>query len=132
MTDADFLKAFERCALPEVQWTHQAHVRMAWLYLRREPLPQAILVVRIGIQRYNAFLKKPLGYHETITRAFLHLINHRMQMGEGANSFAEFCIMNPDILDRQMTVLLTHYRKETLSSEAARTSFVSPDLSPFP
>lgn len=132
MRDAEFLKAFESCCLPEDQWTHEAHVRMAWLYLQQLPLPLAIPVVREGIKRYNASLNKPLGYHETITQAFLHLISGRIQNGEGPPSFAIFCSQNRDLLDRQMTALLTHYRKETLFSQLARETFVCPDLSPLP
>ena len=132
MTDLEFLTAFERCSLPEDQWTHQAHVRMAWLYLQQRPLPQAIAVVREGIQRYNASLNKPLGYHETITQAFLYLIRHRMQSGETGQSFETFCLQNPDLLGRNLAVLRTHYRQETLSSQAARETFVDPDFSPLP
>ena len=33
--DDDFLAAFEATTISEECWNHQAHVRMAWLYLRR-------------------------------------------------------------------------------------------------
>ena len=132
MTDTEFLKAFEDCSLPETQWTHEAHVRMAWLYLQQKPLGEAIPAVREGIKRYNASLKKSLAYHETITQAFLHVINNRMQHGELCDSFVDFCNENPDLLDRTMTALLRHYRKETLFSQAAREAFVKPDIATLP
>ena len=128
MTETEFLEAFERCSLPEDQWTHAAHVRMAWLYLQRIPLSEAIPVVRDGIKRYNASLKKTLAYHETITQVFLQLISHRMQHSGGHQSFTDFCIENADLLDRNMTALLIYYRKETLFSQAASEAFVKPDL----
>lgn len=131
-TDIEFLRAFEQCSLPEDQWTHRAHVRMAWLYLQQRPISQAIPVVRDGIKRYNASLKKPLAYHETITQVFLRLIAHRMQSVKSGKSFEEFCVHNPDLLDRKMAALLKHYRKETLFSQAARETFVSPDLASLP
>lgn len=132
MTDAEFLKAFESCALPESRWTHEAHVRMAWLYLREKPLAEAIPIVREGIKRYNASLKKNLAYHETITQAFLSLIDHRMSRGVGHTSFSDFREENPDLLDRNMPVLLMHYRKETLFSQAAREAFLNPDIAALP
>lgn len=132
MTDAEFLKAFESCCLSADQWTHQAHVRMAWLYLQRMPLPLAIPVVREGIKRYNVSLNKPLGYHETITQAFLHLISDRIQNGKVPQSFELFCSQHPDLLDREMKALLAHYQKETLFSQLARETFVCPDVSPLP
>ena len=132
MTDTEFLEAFESCTLPEAQWTHEAHVRMAWLYLQKMPLSEAMPVVRQGIKRYNASLKKLLAYHESITQAFLHLISHRMQCSGDRLSFVDFCNENPDLLDRTMTALLTYYRKETLFSQAARDGFVEPDLAILP
>ena len=132
MTDTEFLEAFEGCSLPEEQWTHAAHVRMAWLYLQRMPLSEAIPVVRDGIKRYNASLKKLLAYHETITQVFLQLISRRIQHSGGHQSFADFCNENPDLLDRNMNALLIYYRKETLFSQAARDGFVEPDLAILP
>jgi len=132
MTDHEFLAAFENCSLPEKQWTHRAHVRMAWLNLRRSPLVQAIDTVRTGIQRFNTSLNKPLGYHETITIAFLYLISHRMQRAESDESFDDFCGRNTDLVDQSTNILLAHYRKETLFSPLARQTFVEPDLLPLP
>ena len=132
MTDTEFLEAFGSCSLPEAQWTHEAHVRMAWLYLQKMPLIEAIPVVRQGIKRYNASLKKSLAYHETITHVFLILISDRMLRAGDRPSFVNFCNQNPDLLDRNMTPLLIYYRKETLFSQAARDGFVKPDLAILP
>lgn len=132
MTDEEFLSAFESCSLPEREWTHAAHVRMAWLYLRRRPLAEVVAVVREGIQRYNGSLKKPSGYHETITCAFLRLIGNRLRNDGAAQSFAEFSACHPDLMERGMSILLRYYRKETLFSAPARATFVHPDLLALP
>ncbi len=132
MTDAEFLRAFQQCVLPEDLWTHRAHVRMAWLYLQQGTLASVLPIVRDGIKRYNATLNKTLAYHETITQVFLILIDDRMRRCEGASSFEEFCARNPDLLDGRLTALLAHYRKETLFSPAAREALVAPDLAPLP
>jgi hypothetical protein len=132
MTDEEFVVAFEQCTLPEEEWTHGAHVRMAWLYLRRGKLAEMVPLVRQGIKRYNATLNKTLAYHETITRAYLILIDDRMQGSGDAASFEEFCARNTDLLDSKLSALLRHYRKETLFSARARAEFVEPDLAPFP
>ena len=55
MTDEKFLKAFEAQSISREDWTHEAHVRMAWLYARREPSREAALdKIRNGIKRLNA------------------------------------------------------------------------------
>jgi hypothetical protein len=131
MTDDEFLLAFEECSLPQAEWTHRAHVRMAWLRLRRAALGEALTLAREGIQRYNATLDKTLAYHETITQAFMIVIDERMRR-DGEASFDEFCARHPDLLDSKLSALLRHYRQETLFSMRARETFVAPDLEPFP
>src|SRR5262249_40820203 len=128
----EFLNAFQDCTLPEGEWTHRAHVRMAWLYLRKGTLAQMLPTVRDGIKRYNATLNKTLAYHETITQGFLILIEGRMRRDEDGMSFEEFCARNRDLVDGKLTALLAHYRGETLFSSAAREAFLPPDLAPWP
>jgi len=81
MTDAEFLAAFEACTIPKADWTHEAHVRMAWLYLTSRPFPDALQRIRTGIRRYNDSLGGT-GYHDTITVALTRLIASRL-VGDG-------------------------------------------------
>ncbi len=133
MTNDEFLAAFEACTLTRNEWTHAAHVRVAWLYATRaaDPLP----LVRAGIQKLNATFVRapgappdargPDGYHETITTAFVLVIAARARAGE---SFEAFAARNPDLFDRTFPALLAHYSPERLYSAEARVAFVEPDL----
>ena len=133
MTDDAFLDAFERCRLPREAWTHAAHVRMAWLSLRRGRIGDVIPAVRERIGRLNLALGGPPdAYHETITVAYLRLIDVRISREPGVDTFDDFASRNPDLLDRTLAALLVHYRKETLLGPEARAGFVEPDLSPLP
>lgn len=148
MTDDKFLSAFEACRLARKDWTHDAHVRMAWLYLTRKPGDGDVLGrVRGGIQRLNtAFTRRQqmlcmrqptqakemptaTGYHETITAAFVRLIAARIEAGE---DFDGFRTRNPDLFDRKLSALLAHYSPERLFSERAQREFVEPNLQPLP
>jgi hypothetical protein len=132
MTDDAFLAAFERCRLPRESWTHAAHVRMAWLYLRSDSLDRVVPAVRERIRRYNHSLGNTEGFHETITVAFLRLIDHRIALDRDVDSFDAFASRNPDLLDSRLSALLVHYRRETLFGPEARVAFVEPDRSPLP
>jgi hypothetical protein len=131
MTDEEFLAAFEWCTLPRAEWTHAAHVRLAWLYLGRLPFDQALGQVRDGIRRYNAAHGSD-GYHETITVAFVVLIRSRMADEGAGEGFAGFQARNPDLLDRGLLLLGRHYDPATLSSAVARQRFVVPDRESLP
>lgn len=129
MTDDEFLAAFEACTIPKHDWTHAAHVRMAWLYLTKLPFVDVLEAVRLGIQKYNRSLGNTTGYHDTITVAFVRVIAHRRRIDE---SYQSFCDRNPDLFDRTLTVLLRHYSKERLYSAAATDRFIDPDREPLP
>lgn len=132
MTDDEFLRAFEQCELPRDRWTHEAHVRMAWLYLRQRPIEETVPIVREAIQRYNTSLGNTEGYHETINLAYLILIDRQIGRGAGEGTFAGFRERHPVLLDRTLVALLDYYSREVLFSAEARRTFVEPDLAPLP
>lgn len=129
MTDEDFLAAFEGCTIPKADWTHEAHVRMAWLYLSRLPLPAALQKARSGIARYNRSLGNTTGYHDTVTVAAVRVIASRMAAGEG---YAAFLVRNRDLIDNLMEVLRGYYSDARLKSDEAVAEFVEPDRAPLP
>jgi hypothetical protein len=132
MTDAEFLAAFEGCTLTREQWTHTAHVRMAWLYLQtNEAFESVFTKTRQNIQRFNrAVVGKPDAYHETITYAFLRFIRDRLQRDASGMPFESFCLRYPDLLSS--AVLARYFSKELLDSSEARHEVVAPDLSVLP
>jgi len=122
MTDAGFLAALESGTLPEVEFNHAGHVRAAWLYLRQCPFPEALAKMSGALRNYAAARGKPDRYHETITVAYLALINERMLLRGDGGDWRGFLGQNHELLDRR---LLTHYyRPQTLASPTARRVFV--------
>lgn len=131
LSDTDFLHAFENCTIPASSWTHTAHVRLAWLRLNQHPYEAALESVRHGIQSYNkAVLKKEGAYHETITVAFMRLVNEAKRIG--VKHFVDLASTHPALLDRKLSVLLEHYSRDRLFSAEARSGYIEPDLKPLP
>ena len=79
MTDGEFLAALEACTLPASAFRHADHLRAAYLYLRAGSFAGAIARVTTTLRRYAASQGKPERYHETITVAYLALINQHLQ-----------------------------------------------------
>lgn len=122
MTDRELVDAFESCTLPSDAFSHREHVRLAWLYLREEPLLAALPRFITSLQRYAASLGASGKYHETITYAFMFLVHERM--ARAANeTFAAFADANADLFG---PILERYYSKETLASDLARQTFVMP------
>jgi hypothetical protein len=132
--DEVFLKAFEDCTLPFDAWHHRAHLKVAYLYLRRLPYAQALDKVRENIKRYNAATNTPealdRGYHETITQAWLRLVHFTLCEYGPAASADEFLETQEHLLNRK--ALRFFYTRDQIVSWRAKADFVEPDLVPFP
>jgi len=124
VNDTEFLTALERCELPEPEFTHAAHVRAAYLYLRGYEFPIALDRMRSAIRGYTAHLGKSEKYHETITVAFLALIQQRLVERGDSGDWDGFQRANPELLQRDL--LLQYYDKQELASDLARRTFVLP------
>ncbi len=128
--DVAFLDAFEDCSLAESDWTHLAHVRVAWHCLNAASPERALARIRAGILRYNTeVLHRRHKYHETVTVAFARLIAERMRPDQPWN---EFVAKNGDLLDTWTRVLSPYFSDATLGSEKAQQEFVVPDLQQLP
>jgi len=137
MIDAELVRQFEACTLPFEQWTHRAHVRVAYTYLQRHGFDGALERMRAGVKQYNAANDVPdsptSGYHETTTHAFLWLIHVTMRAygdTHSVNNGNEFCDMHPQLMTKH--VLRLFYSPECRMLPVAKTRFVEPDLTELP
>jgi hypothetical protein len=124
MTDQEFLRALESCELPPSEFGHAAHLRAAYLYLQQADFIRALERIRRAIRNYATCLGKPDRYHETITVAYVALIQqHICERGDGGG-WLDFARDNPELLEPG---LLNHfYPKAQLASEMARRVFLLP------
>ena len=129
-SDEAFLQMFEDCTLPFEQWKHRAHLKVAYLYLRQLPYAQALDKIRANIQRYNAATNTPetleRGYHETMTVAWLRLVEFTLHEYGPAASADEFLEAQEQLLNRR--ALRFFYSRDRLISWQAKAEFVEPDL----
>lgn len=126
MDEEQLVQAFEAGRVPDGSFGHAEHVRVAWWYLGRYPLAEALGRFSGALRAFAAAQGQPGRYHETVTVAYLLLIHERLA-GCAGESWAAFAGRNPDLLAWQPSVLDRYYRPETLASERARQTFVMPD-----
>ncbi len=124
MNDEEFIAQFQAGTL--ANFHHQEHVRMAWLYLQRASVLDAIAGFTHDLQQFARAQGQPNLYHETITWGYLLLIHERMARG-GEQPWEAFARANPDLLTWEGSVLKTYYHPDTLASDLARRVFVFPD-----
>ena len=131
LTDAEFVAALEAPTLPNDRFRHYDHVRLAWIYLRDAALPEAADRMAASIRRFALHHHGDLTkYHETITRAFMHLVAVHVAATPQIADFPRFAIANTRLLDKR--ILLDYYSEERLMSDHARSTWLDPDVRPLP
>jgi hypothetical protein len=130
----DLVACFTARTLPKDEWTHAAHLAVGTWHVYRLGREEALPALRAGITRLNdahgTVNDDTGGYHETITRAYVHLVSDFIAARPAsiAADCAQALLASPLA---EKTALLRYYSKETLLSVAARRGWVEPDLAPL-
>jgi hypothetical protein len=128
--DREFRLAFEAGAYASADFSHRAHVRLAYVYLADCDVNLALERMRAALVSFLSRNSIPASkYHETLTRAWVLAVDHFMHR-DSAPSADAFIDRNPVLLDSK--IMLTHYSAGLLFSAAARAEFIEPDLDPIP
>ncbi len=128
--DREFRSAFESCTVAPSEFNHQAHVRLAFIYLTDGDADSAVQKMRDALLNFLEHNGIPRAkFHETLTRAWVLAVQHFMNRS-ASTSASDFIAKNPELLDSK--IMLTHYSASVLFSADARASFVEPDLDPIP
>lgn len=128
--DHNFRSDFEACTVPPSLFSHEAHVRLAYVYLVGHDVESAVQKMREALLNFIEHNDIPRSkFHETITRAWVLAVRHFMNKSSSTSS-ADFIAKNQELLDSK--IMLTHYSASVLFSSDARASFVEPDLDPIP
>lgn len=127
MTDDELIEQFENATLPAECFHHADHVRVAFLYLARFPVLDALQRFCVMLKRFAQVHGKHRLYHETITWAYVFLINERMARVGMPQTWGQFQSENSDLLRWKDGILGRYYREETLKLDLARRVFVLPD-----
>jgi hypothetical protein len=124
MTDEEFLLALENCSLPESEFGHVAHVRAAYLYLQQSEFIGALERIRRAIRNFATHCGQPDRYHETVTVAYVALIQQHICERGDTGGWAAFARDNPELF--RPDLLSRFYPQAQLASALARRVFLLP------
>jgi hypothetical protein len=132
-----FVRRFRQRTLRKGEWTHEAHLIVGTWHVHQHGVDAAIALLRDRIRALNEAHGVANtdcgGYHETITRAYVHLIAAFLaNCNSGEIGFPD-CIrtlLRSPLAKRD--VLLDYYSKDLLTSATARREWVDPDRQPLP
>ncbi|HEY8593576.1 MAG TPA: hypothetical protein VIL42_12060 [Sphingomicrobium sp.] len=122
--------------LPRAEWTHEAHLAATTYLLVKRPDIDLDMRLPDIISSYNESVgginDDTQGYHDTITRVFLHgvrLFLAEADVTESLHDLVNELLLSP-IGRRDWPLRL--YSPERLFSVEARRAFVAPDIAALP
>ena len=130
-SDEAFVAAFRDGTLPLAAFSHQAHLRLAWLYLRQHGAAEAEALIQRDLQAFVARAGLSDKYHATLTVAAVRIVDHFQRQVPEAD-FADFLHHFPQFVMNFRGLLGRHYSPERLQDPQARAAFLPPDRMPFP
>lgn len=129
--DDDFRREFEAFQVAPDDFNHEAHLRLAYVYLCHGERDLAAEQMKSGLLAFLDHLGVGRAkFHETMTGAWIDAVAHFMDRTPACRGFEDFIARNPLLCDSN--IMLTHYSAELLFSDRAREEYLEPDVQPIP
>jgi hypothetical protein len=130
LSDAEFELQFKTCTLDPTLFTHEAHLRLAWIHIKQYGIERAIEDVNAQLLSFVAHLGATDKFNKTVTIAALHAVNHFMKRS-AADNFQGFIQEFPRLKTDFKALMGAHYAFDIFKSDKAKAKYLPPDLLPF-
>lgn len=129
LSDAEFEKQFEEQKLRPDLFSHEAHIRLAYIHIHKYGLAQAEQNMCEQISQFAAHHGSD-GFNKTVTIAATKAVNHFMQKSSTPD-FEGLIQEFPRLITSFKDLLGQHYGFNVFSSKEAKKTYLEPDLQPF-
>jgi hypothetical protein len=96
LSDTEFEAQFADCNFSPTLFSHEAHVRLAWIQINNYGIDKTIKNICKQIQRFEAVYDDGTKFHKTLTVAAVKTVNHFLLKSETDN-FLDFIIEFPKL-----------------------------------
>ncbi len=129
-SDEEFVEKLVSGTLNPGLFSHEAHIRLAWIFISKSGEEKAIADTCAAIKGYVDHLKIKGKYHETITVAAVKLVAGAMRTHNYAG-VRDLLAKNASLLHHFKESVQRHYSFDVFDDPRARDQYVEPDLIPF-
>ena len=130
LSDEEFENQFENCSLSPEIFNHEAHLRLAWIHVKKYGCKQAVRNVSNQLITFTNSLGATNKFNMTLTVAAVNAVYHFFKQSNAEN-FPRFIAEFPRLKFNFKELMAAHYKVDIFNSETARKKFVEPDLLPF-
>ncbi|CAL2084216.1 hypothetical protein [Tenacibaculum sp. 190524A05c] len=129
-SDDVFELNFINCRINPEDFTHEAHLRLAWINIVKYGAEKGQINILNQLKNFVIHVGAKDKFHKTLTVASFNVINHFIQKST-SHSFTDFIEEFPLLKFDFKKFIYAHYSLELINSELARRKYVYPDLKPF-
>jgi hypothetical protein len=108
-------------------FSHQAHLRLAWIHIRNYGIEAALLSIPEQIRSYVSGIGAAEKYNHTLTIAAVKTVYH-FKLRSDATDFREFITEFPRLNHNFRDLISSHYSIGILNTKKAKKEFIAPDL----
>lgn len=130
LTDTEFEAQFESCELSPADFSHEAHLRLAWIHINRYGIEKAEENIETQLQNYVVAAGAEDKYHTTLTLSAIKTVYHFMLQSD-ADNFQDFISAFPRLKHNFKELIAAHYSSDIFNSTKAKAEFLEPDLLPY-
>ena len=130
LSDSDFENRLINCELNPSDFTHEAHLRLAWINIKKYGIKQAEKNIQIELKNFVEFVGAKDKYNVTLTLAAIKAVYHFMLKSK-SDTFKNFITEFPRLKNNFKDLMSCHYGFDIYNSDKAKTEFLEPDLVPF-
>lgn len=130
LSDTEFTNQFKNATLNPKLFSHEAHLRLAWIYINNEGIDLAISNITNQLINFVTTIGASDKYNETVTVAAIKAVYH-FWLKSDSKTFQDFILENARLKTNFKALLATHYDIDIFNSEMAKSSFLEPTLLPF-
>lgn len=129
LSDTEFEEEFKSTNLSFL-FNHEAHLRLAWIHLRKKSLEEAIQIIDKQLQAYVQKVAAKDKYNKTLTIAAIK-VTHHFYCKSDSESFQDFIDRFPRLLTNFKELIAAHYHLDIYNSIVAKHKYIEPDRRPF-
>ncbi len=130
LSDTEFEHQFLACTLNPAEFSHEAHLRLAWIHIDRYGLEQAEKNIQTQLQNFVVHAGAADKYNTTLTLAAIKAVAHFMRKAK-STTFLDFIAEVPRLKYNFKELMACHYSFDIFTSATARGEYLEPDLLPF-
>ncbi len=130
LSDTEFEYQFDRCILSPTYFTHEAHLRLAWIMIKKYGMERAEKRIQIKLLQFVEAAGARDKYNTTLTLAAMKAVHHFM-LKLNVNSFSDFINEFPRLKYNFKELMACHYGFDIYNSKKAKDHYLKPDLLPF-